>query len=91
MDDKACQNCGAPLVVRSSQIVQLPADAVRAAAAGAAGLSAVVTYREGEQYGRVTAFAPLARAADAAESSRDSEPPRGEFDVERPDTHPPSP
>jgi hypothetical protein len=27
MDDKACQNCGAPLVVRSSQIVQLPGDA----------------------------------------------------------------
>ena len=27
MDDKACQNCGAPLVVRSSQIVQLPGEA----------------------------------------------------------------
>ena len=26
MDDKACQNCGAPLVVRSSQIVQLPGE-----------------------------------------------------------------
>ena len=26
MDDKTCQNCGAPLVVRSSQIVQLPGE-----------------------------------------------------------------
>jgi tetratricopeptide (TPR) repeat protein len=52
------------MAASSSQIVELPVATVRAAMIRSPELEAVVSYRQGEHYGRTRAFAPLAAVED---------------------------